>query len=269
MLLRYLLADALSLLGNAIAAIALPWLILVRTGDAATAGLVAVASAAPLLVAALLGGALVDRYGRRRTSIAADVASTACVAALPLVDAAWGLTVTAFVVLGVAGALADVPGMTAREALALDVAVAAGVPLERLSGLREGVGGVVLVIGPAVAGGLLALLDPVAVLWVTAACSAAAALVTATLPPGVGPRPALVLVADRVPDDVRGRVLGLQNAASLGAAPVGLLGAGLLVGSVGPATTGMLVAGIWVAATVVAVTTPALRHLEASGADHR
>ncbi len=182
-----------------------------------------------------------------------------------------GLTVTAFVVLGVAGALADVPGMTAREALAPDVAVAAGMPLERLSGLREGVGGVVLVIGPAVAGGLLALLDPVAVLWVAAACSAAAALVTATLPPGVGPRPALVLVlvADRVPDDVRGRVLGLQNAASLGAAPVGLLGAGLLVGSVGPATTGMLVAGIWVAATVVAVTTPALRHLEASGADHR
>lgn len=186
MLTRYLLSGALSLLGNAVAAIALPWLILVRTGDAATAGLVAAASAAPLLVAALAGGALVDRFGRRRTSIVADAASAACVAALPLVDAAWGLTVTAFVLLGVAGALADVPGLTAREALGPDVAAAAGVPLERLTGLREGVNGVVLVVGPAVAGGLLVVLDPVAVLWVTAATSLAAALVTATLPVGVG-----------------------------------------------------------------------------------
>lgn len=90
MLLRYLVADALSLLGNAIAAIALPWLILVRTGDAATAGLVTAAATAPMLVAALAGGVLIDRFGRRRTSVAADLASAACVAALPLVDAAWG-----------------------------------------------------------------------------------------------------------------------------------------------------------------------------------
>lgn len=396
MLTRYLLAGALSLLGNAIAAIALPWLILVRTGDAATAGLVAAASAAPMLVAALAGGALVDRFGRRRTSVAADLASAACVAALPLVDAAWGLTVTAFVVLGVAGALADVPGMTAREALGPDVAAAAGVPLERLTGLREGVSGVVLVIGPAAAGGLLVLLDPVSVLWVTAATSLAAGLVTATLPAGVGARPAgagrpdlggglrllrrdrvlatitllstagllalgplqglllpvhlveqgspggfglvvtalavggiaggvlyatvgarvgrrtwfvlaqlttaagivglallpptpllvaaallaglgsapvaalaAVLVAKRVPDDARGRVLGLQNAAALGAVPVGLLAAGLLVGSVGLRPTGMLVAGVWVLTTVVALAAPALRRLEVTGADHR
>lgn len=396
MLTRYLLAGALSLLGNAVAAIALPWLILVRTGDAATAGLVAAASATPMLVAALAGGALVDRFGRRRTSVVADVASAACVAALPLVDAAWGLSVTAFVLLGVAGALADVPGLTAREALGPDVATAAGVPLERLTGLREGVTGVVLVVGPAVAGGLLVLLDPVAVLWVTAATSLAAALVTATLPAGVGAGPAgpqrrdlgaglrvllrdrllgtvtlvstagllalgplqglllpvhlvaqgspgvfglvitamavggiaggvlyatlgtrvrrrtvfvlgqlvtaagvvgtallpptplllaaallaglgsapvgamvAVLVAERVPDEVRGRVLGLQNAAALGAVPVGLLGAGLLVEAVGVRPTGMLVTGVWLAATAAALAAPALRRLEVTGADHR
>lgn len=186
MLIRYLLADALSLLGNSVAFVALPWLILVRTGDPATAGLVAAASGLPMLVAAVAGGLLVDRVGRRRTSVGADVASAVCVAALPVVDAVSGLTVAWFVVLGVAGALADVPGMTAREALAPDVAQAAGVPLERVAGLREGVGGVVLMIGPAVAGGLLVLLEPTTVLWVTAACSALAALVTATLPAGVG-----------------------------------------------------------------------------------
>jgi hypothetical protein len=43
---RYVLAGALSLLGDAVAAITLPWLILVRTGDAATAGLVAASAPA-------------------------------------------------------------------------------------------------------------------------------------------------------------------------------------------------------------------------------
>ncbi|MGX7829569.1 MFS transporter [Actinokineospora sp. 24-640] len=185
-MIRYLLSHALSMLGNSMAAIALPWLILVRTGDAAAAGLIAAVSALPVLVAGVAGGLVVDRFGRRRTSIGADIASALAVAALPFVDHVSGLTMTWFLVLGVAGALFDVPGMTARESLAPDVAAAAGVPLEKLAGMREGVNGVVLVVGPAVAGGLLVLFDPTTVLWVTAACSAAAALCTATLPRRLG-----------------------------------------------------------------------------------
>ncbi|MGH3935120.1 MAG: MFS transporter [Pseudonocardiaceae bacterium] len=188
MLTRYLLSHALSLLGNSVAAVALPWLVLVRTGDAAVAGLIAAVSALPILVAAVAGGLLIDRVGRRRTSIGADIASAACVAALPLVDQISGLTVAWFIVLGVAGALFDVPGMTARQALAPDIASAARVSLERLAGLRQGVSGVVVVAGPAAAGGLLVLLDPTTMLWATAACSAAAGIVTATLPASVGAR---------------------------------------------------------------------------------
>ena len=186
MVIRYLLADGLSLLGNSVAAVALPLLMLARTGDVAAAGVIAAACALPMLLAAVVGGLVVDRVGRRRTSVCADLGSAAAVAALPLVDAAGGLTEIAFVLLGVAGALADVPGMTAREALGPDIAAATGTPLERLAGLREGVGGTVLVVGPALAGGLIALVDPATVLWLTASCSLLAALVTMTLPNGVG-----------------------------------------------------------------------------------
>jgi MFS family permease len=389
MVVRYLLADALSLFGNAVAAVALPWLVLVRTGDAAAAGVIAAAAALPMLLAAVVGGWVVDRFGRRRISVGADLASAASIAALPLVDAWTGLTLAWFVVLGVAGALFDVPGMTAREALAPDVAAAAGVPLERLAGLREGLGGVVMIVGPAAAGGLLALLDPVVVLWATAACSALAAVATATLPAGVGgtgtpaglsgigegwavlrgdrllvtvtlvsvgavaviaplqgillpvhlvaqdapgllglvitaialggivgaglyaavgsrwarrpvfvvamlvtsvgvvglallpPAPLLlgaavlvgigmgpmsaltaVLVAERIPEQVRGRVMGLQNAAVLAVVPVGVLGAGLLTEGVGVRPTGMLVAGLWVVVVAGTLLAPALRTLE-------
>jgi MFS family permease len=374
------------------AAIALPWLVLVRTGDPAAAGVIAAVSALPMLLAAVAGGLVVDRFGRRRTSIWADLASAVAVAALPVVDQVTGLTVGWFVVLGVAGALLDVPGMTARESLVPDVATAAGVGLERLAGLREGINGVVLVVGPAAAGGLLVLFDPTTVLWVTAACSAAAALTTLTLPArlgrgsgeagggirtellkgfrvlggdrvlaamtfvvtisvlvlaplqnlllpvylvgrdspggfglmvaflavggiggsivysiagaglsrrtvfvvaqlltavgtvglallppvpvllaaatlagfGAGPMQALalVLVTERIPERYRGRVLGLQNAATTTAVPVGTLVAGLLISGIGLRETGVLLAVAWGVVAAFALLVPALRRLE-------
>ncbi|MFY1683514.1 MFS transporter [Micromonospora sp. WMMD730] len=395
MLIRYLLSHALSLLGNSMAAIALPWLVLVRTGDPAAAGVIAAVSALPMLLAAVAGGLVIDRFGRRRTSIWADLASAVAVAALPVVDQVTGLTVGWFVVLGVAGALLDVPGMTARESLVPDVATAAGVGLERLAGLREGINGVVLVVGPAAAGGLLILFDPTTVLWVTAACSAAAALTTFTLPArlgrgsgeagggirtellkgfrilggdrvlaamtfvvtisvlvlaplqnlllpvylvgrdspggfglmvaflavggiggsivysiagaglsrrtvfvvaqlltaagtvglallppvpvllaaaalagfGAGPMQALalVLVTERIPERYRGRVLGLQNAATTTAVPVGTLVAGLLISGIGLRETGVLLAVAWGVVAAFALLVPALRRLEPPG----
>lgn len=182
----YLAADALSLLGNAVAFIALPWLVLVRTGDVALAGTVAAVSAMPALLSAVVGGVLVDRVGRRRMSILADLGSAAAVAALPIVDAVTGLTVAWFVLLGVLSALVDGPGLTARESLLPDVARRSGLSIERLSGVREGVAGVTLLCGPAVGGFLVAALGAVTALWVTAATSALAAGVTALLPRTLG-----------------------------------------------------------------------------------
>ncbi|GAB2904794.1 MULTISPECIES: MFS transporter [Streptomyces] len=396
MLPLYLLSHGLSLLGNTVASIALPWLVLLRTGDAAAVGLVAAASALPMLLSAVLGGVLIDRVGRRRLSIGADLASAACVAALPVVDGVLGLTVVWFVVLGVAGAVFDVPGMTAREALAPDIAEATGISMERLAGLRESIAGGVVILAPAAAGGLIMLVDPATVLWVTAGCSALAALVTlalpktigaqppaggeaaglggdvkrgfgvlrgdrvltavtlvsagsvavlaplqnlvlpvhlvaedspggfgvvvsllavggiagaavyaavgtrfsrrtvfvaaqvtstvgvaglALLPPvpvmwaaavlagaGAGPLPALflVLVTERIPEEVRGRVLGLQNAVSMTAVPLGTLAAGLVVERVGLRPTGMFLAVAWGAVTLAILALPALRGLDAA-----
>ncbi|MCX2729192.1 MFS transporter [Saccharopolyspora sp. NFXS83] len=399
MLIRYLLSHGLSLLGNSIAAIALPWLVLIRTGDAAVAGMVAAVSALPMLLAAVTGGVIIDRFGRRRSSVGADIASAAAVAALPLVDQLSGLTVAWFVVLGVAGAIFDVPGMTAREALAPDVAAAAGVSIERLGGLREGISGVVLIAGPAAAGAAISLLDPATVLWATAGCSALAALTTATLPAGVGaaakteresgsrrrralndlvhgfnalrgdrviatltlvstgslfiigplqnlvlpvhlvaidspggfglvvafmalggiagssvyaavgarfprrtlfvfvqittavgtvgmalllptplllaaaavagfgagPLPALllVLVTERIAEQARGRVMGLQNAVTISAVPLGTLASGLLIEGIGLRPTGALLGAAWVLVAVVTLLLPTLRDLDA------
>lgn len=70
-----------------------------------------------------------------------------------------------FVLSAVIGSLGDVPGLTARDALLPAVVRAGRVPAERLIGLRESLGAIALLVGPAVAGTLMALLDGSTVLW--------------------------------------------------------------------------------------------------------
>lgn len=178
----YLAAEATSLFGNSAIAIVLPWLVLARTNDPSVAALVAGVSGIPSVIAALVGGHLIDLVGRRRMSVLSDIGSAVAVAALAVVDQLTGLTVGWFIALGVLGALFDVPGMTARETLMADVSASSGTPLDKVAGFRQAVFSLSFLAGPAVAGLLLAVLEPIQVVWLTAGCSALAALITAVLP---------------------------------------------------------------------------------------
>lgn len=111
----------MSALGNSIAGIVRPWIVLERTGDPAAAGLVAAAVAVPSVIFASLGGYLIDTVGRKPMSVISDIISGASVA------------------------------------------------------------GVAFLVGPAVAGVLLAALNSSLVLIITAACSFLAALLTTFL----------------------------------------------------------------------------------------
>lgn len=182
----YLASYLLSLLGNSIAAIALPLIVLQVTGSALGAGIVAAATAVPAVLAGLFMGVVIDRINRRTSSIVTDLISAASIAALPLIDLLTGLSLGWFILFGVIGSLGDVPGMTAREALLPAIVRHSGVAAERLVGIREALGAVALLLGPAAAGTLMVLLDGSTVLWITAATSAAAALLTLLLPHRVG-----------------------------------------------------------------------------------
>ncbi len=185
----YLVSSTLSALGNAIAAVALPLLLLAATGSALGAGVLAVATAVPSVLAGVLGGALVDRMDRRLASAIADVVSALALLALPIVDAIAGLELGWFVLFGVLGAIGDVPGMAAREALSPRIARTVGMPLERLIGLREAGQAIAIVVGPGLAALLVTGVSTSGVLIVTAVTSTLAAVATLLLPAAVG-RPA-------------------------------------------------------------------------------
>ena len=101
---RFLASNALSLLGNSIAAVALPLILLATTGDALAAGTLALICAVPQMVIGVVGGAALDRFNRRDISILSDLVSAASVALIPVVDMLWGLNFGWFVALGLLGA---------------------------------------------------------------------------------------------------------------------------------------------------------------------
>ena len=75
--------NLLSGMSNGVVTIAIPWLVLQRTGSVTAAGLVAALSALPGIVASPLAGWAVDHFGRRIVSIVSDVLSAISVAAMP------------------------------------------------------------------------------------------------------------------------------------------------------------------------------------------
>lgn len=196
----YLASYLLSLLGTSIAGVALPLIVLEVTGSALGAGAVAAATAIPAVLAGLLMGVVIDRINRRTSSVVTDLVSAAAVGALPLIDLISGLNLGWFILFGAIGSLGDVPGMTARDALLPATVRHGGIAAERLTGIREALGAVALVIGPAAAGTLMVLFDGSTVLWITAATSLAAALLTLLIPHRVG----AIVTSDGAPAQVTG-----------------------------------------------------------------
>lgn len=173
------LATLLSGIGNAVAGVALPWIVLERTGSAAAAGLVAAAAAVPMLATSLLAGTLVDRVGRRRVSVVSDVLSAASVLGIIGLAAIGHLDVAAIAVLAVLGAALDPVGVTARETLLPAAARASGVRLPLVNSIHEAVWGMAFLIGPGIGGVLIATAGAVGALWATAVAFLGSALALA------------------------------------------------------------------------------------------
>ena len=158
-------ADAISLAGNAVAQLAIPWFVLTTTGSAWLTALAVFFNFLPIVLAGFLGGVIVDRLGFRRTSIVADLASSAAVAAIPLLHSTVGIELWQLMALVFVGALLDAPGSTARAALLPDLVEQAGVRMERASGIRGAIQQSAQLVGAPVGGLLVAGVGAMNALW--------------------------------------------------------------------------------------------------------
>jgi MFS family permease len=153
--------------GNGIVMIAVPWLVLELTNSPSAAGLLGALVMLPGIVVSPLIGTMIDRIGRRKVSIYADVLSAVSVLLFVLVDRVGVLTFVWVVLIAVLGAVFDPAGHTARKALIPNAALASSISLETANSRHEGLFAVGWAIGPAIGAALIKLVGPVEALLAT------------------------------------------------------------------------------------------------------
>jgi predicted MFS family arabinose efflux permease len=180
--LRALLAvQVVSRTGNVVTTVAVPFAVLARGGSATDVGIAAFAATVPIVLGGPFGGALVERVGFVRSSVASDLVSGATLLAMPLLAWTIGLPFWALLALVFVSGLFDLPGESARRVLLPGLADASGVPLERAVGHFEASQRLSVLIGAPIGGVLVAAAGPMAALVVTAAAFGTAAVLAAVL----------------------------------------------------------------------------------------
>lgn len=178
-----LAAQGVSVTGNRIAQLAIPWFVLQTTGSAASTGMAVAVNTVPAIVAGLLAGPWIERLGYRTTSIAADVASGATIAAIPALYVTGHLSYPLLLVLVFLGALLDAPGDTARRSLLPDLADHGGVSIDRATSLHETTFRTTQLLGAPAGGLLIAAVGATTALGVDAVTFTVSAVLVALLTP--------------------------------------------------------------------------------------
>lgn len=186
-LLALLAASVVSLIGNSLVAVAIPWFVLQTTGSPAQAGLVGFAQTLPHVFAGMFGGVLVDRFGYTAMSVISDLVSGVSVAIIPLLHYTIGLAFWQLLLLVFIGAILDIPGMTARRSMLPEIAMLGNVPLARANAWFESAQHVSFLIGPPIAGVLIAAVGAAAVLWIDAATFLISIVLVMTSVPRIAP----------------------------------------------------------------------------------
>jgi MFS family permease len=181
-------ANAVSETGNVLAFVAIPWFVLQTTGSAARTGLTGGAFLLAAVVAGVVGGPVVDRLGFKRMSVVADLAGALTVASIPLLYHTIGLAFWQLLALVFLGGFLDAPGHTARQSLVPDLAGRAMVRIERANSAFQGIQFASFLVGPPLAGLLIAVFTPSNVLWIDAATFVVSAVLVAALVPSAAPR---------------------------------------------------------------------------------
>ncbi|MYM31898.1 MFS transporter [Duganella sp. CY15W] len=166
---------AISVLGDQLTMIALPWLVLKLTGDTLALGLVIALMSIPRAIFILIGGALVDRYSPKRVLMLSKYANAVLLALLTLLVLNTHAAPTVALSEDLSLTIALTPQLTLNLiyalALGLGLAQAFGMPsgtsvmplaiapehLQAANGVMMGMRQVSMLVGPLIAAGLLAL----------------------------------------------------------------------------------------------------------------
>jgi MFS family permease len=172
-------ANAVSQFGNTFSLIAIPWFVLETTGSASQTGVSVATGVAPYVIVGILSGSIVDRIGYKRASIISDLLSFISALLIPVLYETRGLEFWQLLVLVFVGAFFDSPGISARQALLPELAEAATVSPERANTAYSLIRRFAGLLGPPIAGVMLAAVGATNLLFFNAATFVVSGLIVA------------------------------------------------------------------------------------------
>jgi MFS family permease len=179
-ILALLAAELVSSLGSQFTALALPWFVLVTTGSPTKMGLVFAAELVPMALLGIPAGSVVNRLGPKASMLIADAARIPIVALVPFLHEVGGLTFGIILALGALHGVFSCAYFTCQRLILPAVVGEDQQTLAQANTLVEGAQNVTQLIGPALAGVLIAFMGAANVMWLDAASYAIAFVLVAS-----------------------------------------------------------------------------------------
>jgi MFS family permease len=186
-ILALLCAETVSTSGSEMTWLALPWFVLTATGSPTRMGFVVAAGVAGAALFGLPGGAVLARFGARRTMLIADACRAPLALAVPVLHWTGGLSFPLLLGLVFAQSAFFGPYFAAQRVVVPELLGEDEEVVGRANALLQGATRITLVLGPAVAGVLIGVIGAANVLVIDAVSFAVSFLLVATFLPRTGP----------------------------------------------------------------------------------
>src|SRR5690242_17105795 len=176
-------AEVVSSVGTSMTVLALPWFVLVTTGSATRLGLFLGIGSIPFVTLPLPAGWVIARIGARQTMVIADAARVPLLAAIPALYSLDALSFPLLVVLVVLTNVFTAAHMPAQRLIVAEVVGDDESAVARVNAYLDGAQTTAPLVGPALAGVLIAAVGAQNVLYIDAATFGVAAIVVGLFVP--------------------------------------------------------------------------------------
>ena len=197
-----IVAEIVSSLGSRITFLALPWFVLVTTGSAAKMGIVLAVELAPVALLGIPSGAVVARLGARRTMQLSDLARVPLMCSIPLLHSAGMLSFPLLLAIVFAIGCFLAPFFASQRVILPELVGEDETTVAQANAVIEGATTLTNLLGPVVAGLLIAAVGATSVLYIDAATFLFSFLTLTLFVPSRPPQPQT--------DDARGVFAGLR-----------------------------------------------------------
>jgi MFS family permease len=159
-------AELVSLTGSAMTFVALPWFVLAITGSTAKMGWVLAAELLPVAIVGIPAGSLIAKLGAKRTMLLSDAGRGALVFAIPILHRTGDLSFPALLGVTFAVGVFTAPYFASSRVVIPEVVGEDEGAVARVNAVLAGAQQVTQIVGPVIAGLLIAATTPVTVLVV-------------------------------------------------------------------------------------------------------